>query len=691
MTEDGFPVRSAGRFLRAWTPILLGLPGVEGFRLHIAAGLPNFDREDLEPWGYACLEGGLPADVPERILRDVAAGRSGPLGGLPGGPWNGSQSRQEHGFVLHVRPLRRPFAERGNPTEGGGPVAVLSLRVASGTFVEPPQLGSLVDALASAVDVFLAARAEALRICELESTLGDTRADLWRTRRRNSRIDLVRDALLGPLGHDVQNPIAVILGAAQTLEEEILGPLGARQKASVAMIRRQAERLGAELADLVDRRRAGEGRVPPALEPLDLGELVKGVVARLVWVAEKRQQTLSTEIESSVEVDGDTASLEEAMGSLVSHLLLKTGDGGALKVVVTADLADAVLRVFAGAPARGVAPDKSDAHDMRLALDTFVAHDARLQIQAPPGGKTGTPREESMEPGLSAELRIPLSSGVGSRLDVLVASAVPGRIEEIAAALGPFFSFRSARAQLELAVQLASGLPAILVVETEDRTLSTAQEAPEEPPDFSSVLKGLPPIPTILVTPAGSELTSSVHAVTILHPPLDLSRLAREIRALGRTSSGARAAARRDPVTGLLWNDMAEADLRRIEFECKAAGVPLSAVTLILDGLEVVEKHAGPAGPDEILQWFAQRLRDEAPHGNLLLRLRDRGFLVILPFLDEQEALDWASTLQTRIQETSPRIGALRVQMGQKMFVSALCQRGTFLSSGRGSGAGEAR
>lgn len=72
---------------------------------------------------------------------------------------------------------------------------------------------------------------------------------------------MTREELRRKLRHDLRSPLAVILGRAELLLEEVYGELTPDQRRSIEVVVRNAERLTRELEEVADA--LDEGADPP--------------------------------------------------------------------------------------------------------------------------------------------------------------------------------------------------------------------------------------------------------------------------------------------------------------------------------------------------------------------------------------------------------------------------------------------
>ncbi len=116
------------------------------------------------------------------------------------------------------------------------------------------------------IDAFLALAANVLARADLGARIDAIRVD--------QRAAALREAILSSISHDLRTPLAAILGSATTLEK--YGDLcSAKERADLKVtIREEATRLDRLIARMFDLTRIRAGKLQPALEPVDLVDVV---------------------------------------------------------------------------------------------------------------------------------------------------------------------------------------------------------------------------------------------------------------------------------------------------------------------------------------------------------------------------------------------------------------------------------
>jgi two-component system sensor histidine kinase KdpD len=98
--------------------------------------------------------------------------------------------------------------------------------------------------------------------------------------RVEAKTEVLREALINSISHDLQTPLAAILGSATALQS--FGELGdGRARGELlATIREEAERLNAFIGSILDLTRIRAGQVTPRLELVELSDIVDAALRR---------------------------------------------------------------------------------------------------------------------------------------------------------------------------------------------------------------------------------------------------------------------------------------------------------------------------------------------------------------------------------------------------------------------------
>ena len=174
---------------------------------------------------------------------------------------------------------------------------------------------------------------------------------------RLKRANVFKSEVLGTVAHDLKNPLGVILGRTEMLNDILsaspIAEEGAR--AQVDHIRQSARRLIAMVDDLIADARADAVDISVRAYRLDLGLLVAEVSEGNRALAAAKDQHLDVKAEPGLFISGDTERLREAVDNLLSNAVKYCPIGGRIAVNTARQDGEAFVRVADEGP--GLSPE----------------------------------------------------------------------------------------------------------------------------------------------------------------------------------------------------------------------------------------------------------------------------------------------------------------------------------------------
>jgi two-component system sensor histidine kinase KdpD len=156
--------------------------------------------------------------------------------------------------------------------------------------------------------------------------------------------EALREALLNSVSHDLQTPLAAILGSASALES--FGEQGepAARRELTAAIREEAERLASYIENLLDLTRIRSGQVAPRLEWVELSDIVDAALRR------KRKALEGRAVEVALPADLpmlrlDLFLMEHALANVLDNSAKYAPPGSPLKIAARLEDGEVVLDV----------------------------------------------------------------------------------------------------------------------------------------------------------------------------------------------------------------------------------------------------------------------------------------------------------------------------------------------------------
>jgi PAS domain S-box-containing protein len=154
--------------------------------------------------------------------------------------------------------------------------------------------------------------------------------------------DRRKDEFLALLSHELRNPLAPILNAAELLQQHgDGGPPGEPE-----VILRQARHLVRLVDDLLDVSRVASGKVTLSKRPLELAGVVAKALEASRPLLERRRHRVEVAVPSEgLVVDADEVRLTQIVSNLLSNAARYTPAGGLVEVGAAREGDDVVLRV----------------------------------------------------------------------------------------------------------------------------------------------------------------------------------------------------------------------------------------------------------------------------------------------------------------------------------------------------------
>jgi CheY-like chemotaxis protein/two-component sensor histidine kinase len=153
-----------------------------------------------------------------------------------------------------------------------------------------------------------------------------------------------KDEFLAMLSHELRNPLASIVNATHLLH--LQGDRNPLQIEAHGMIERQVAQLVRLVDDLLEVSRISTGRIRLNLERMDFRETIRRALESTKAQANRKGQSISISLPPEpLWVNGDSVRLEQVVVNLLNNAVKYTNRGGDIRVTVSAEADEAVLRV----------------------------------------------------------------------------------------------------------------------------------------------------------------------------------------------------------------------------------------------------------------------------------------------------------------------------------------------------------
>ncbi len=175
------------------------------------------------------------------------------------------------------------------------------------------------------------------------------RARLYEAERR-ARLEAeeanrAKDDFLAMLGHELRNPLAPVLNAAEVLR--LRGDEAGARVWAAEVVGRQARHMARLVDDLLDVARVARGTLELRRERVDLCEVARRAVEALRPALDRRRHRLALALpDEPVWLEADPARLEQVLANLLDNAAKYTPEGGAIEVVLRRETGEETAAVI---------------------------------------------------------------------------------------------------------------------------------------------------------------------------------------------------------------------------------------------------------------------------------------------------------------------------------------------------------
>ena len=179
---------------------------------------------------------------------------------------------------------------------------------------------------------------------QLYSSLGREMARAKSAEERLQEASRRKDEFLAMLSHELRNPLAPIVTAAQVLDK--VAPNDARIAWVREVIERQVTHLAGLVDDLLDVSRITQGKITLHREAVELGKVIAHSLEIVRPLMDSKRHALSVHVpETPVWVFGDFSRLSQIFSNVLHNAAKYTSDGGSIELDVVVDRGSVSVRV----------------------------------------------------------------------------------------------------------------------------------------------------------------------------------------------------------------------------------------------------------------------------------------------------------------------------------------------------------
>lgn len=169
------------------------------------------------------------------------------------------------------------------------------------------------------------------------------------------RLESIRRDFVANVSHELRTPVTAIRSAAETIRDVAVNDVQALPRFT-DIIARNAERLGNLVDDLLDLSRIESREIRIVLEALDVSMLLSQVLALFRERAEKRGQTLQSDVPANTpRVLADRKAIEHILTNLIDNAVKYSGSNSVIRVRARQTGTFVMLQVEDTGP--GIAPE----------------------------------------------------------------------------------------------------------------------------------------------------------------------------------------------------------------------------------------------------------------------------------------------------------------------------------------------
>ena len=190
-------------------------------------------------------------------------------------------------------------------------------------------------------ELFRKTRALADLNATLEARVAERTAELEKSEGALRAAAVQKDEFLAVLAHELRNPLAPLrTGVDVLLRRQLIG-----SERTLAMMNRQLDHMVRLVDDLLDISRISRGLLELQKEPIRLADVVRATIDSARPLFERKRQNLALVTEEGIVVDADATRVAQVLSNVLHNAAKFTAEAGAVRVDVSRDGEDAVIRV----------------------------------------------------------------------------------------------------------------------------------------------------------------------------------------------------------------------------------------------------------------------------------------------------------------------------------------------------------
>ena len=226
-----------------------------------------------------------------------------------------------------------------------------------------------------------------------------------------------KSAFLAVMSHELRTPLTAIMGYTELLADGLFGPVSSEQRVQLARVRESSEHLLRVVEEVLQYARLDAGRERPALEELDVAEVVDQVLAKIRPLAERKGLSLRVNVPAGgLPWRSDPGMLRQILANLLGNAVKFTERG---EVRLDASMRDDVLVIEVTDTGVGIPASMEDS-----IFEPFWQADQRF-TRLQQGSGLGLSLTRELVALLGGRIEVRSSEGTGSVFTVWLPRRMP--------------------------------------------------------------------------------------------------------------------------------------------------------------------------------------------------------------------------------------------------------------------------
>lgn len=171
------------------------------------------------------------------------------------------------------------------------------------------------------------------KVDERTRELAESKQEVERAYEKLKELDAIKNKFFSNISHELRTPLTLVLAPLESMLKGEFGYISKGQQGHVEIMYQNALRLLKMINNLLDLAKIDAGKMELGLDRLDLSRFIRGVVASVGPMAEKKRISLSFENRSRMpEIVFDKEKIERVLLNLIFNSLKFTDEGGSVTV-----------------------------------------------------------------------------------------------------------------------------------------------------------------------------------------------------------------------------------------------------------------------------------------------------------------------------------------------------------------------